>query len=342
MSAAEGAAGIDLIERAKALKGVALSDYYKTLGVEKKSSADEIKKAYRKLALKFHPDRNKGDKAAEDKFKKISEAYAVLSDDEKRRQYDLVGDANFHQRYSREDIFRNADFSSIFRDFDFGQGAGAQGAGFESILGRIFGGGGGGGFPGGAGRGVGTDPFAGARGFPGGGRGVQDVDFELTIGFQESYAGGERSLNLSLPDGGRFEGKIRIPAGVRDGGRLRLAGKGLTGHGGARGDLIVHIKVSEHPTLTRVEDDIELKLGLKLSEMLLGCQKDVDTLEGTKKVKIPPAVKPGTKVRLKGLGFPHPDQGGRGDFHVVVDVEVPKHLNAGQRAAAEELARQGL
>src|SRR3989338_7446725 len=135
-------------------------DYYKILGVDKKASVDEIKKVYRKLALEHHPDRNAGNKSAEEKFKKISEAYAVLSDSEKRRQYDTVGASGFHQRYSTDDIFRGADFSSIFDEM-------GGGGGFESIFGRMFGMGGGGGFRGGQ----------SAKG--------QDVEYSLQVSFDE-------------------------------------------------------------------------------------------------------------------------------------------------------------
>jgi curved DNA-binding protein len=319
-------------------------DYYKVLGVERGASADEIKKSYRKLALKYHPDRNK-EKDAEAKFKEISEAYAVLSDDEKRRQYDVVGDTRFHQQYSSEDIFRGTDFSSIFSDFDLG-GAG----GFETIFGRMFGGGGGGSFGsggfrrsgpgGGAGAGTAGFGFGGRPGFGGqGGRGEgQDLEYKLTIGFNEAFTGGERQLNLRLPDGTARELKIKIPAGVKDGGRLRLNGKGAPSpYGGAPGDLLVVIEVAEHPRFKRLDADVEAPITLKISEALLGVSKDVETLDGVKKVKVPAGVKPGTKIRLKGLGFPTPGKTGRGDFYAVVDLTVPDRLSKQQKSAVEAL-----
>ena len=307
-----------------------MADYYKTLEIDKGASSDAIKKAYRKLALKYHPDRNKGDQAAEEKFKEISEAYAVLSDDGKRQQYDRFGDTKFHQQYSQEDIFRGADFGSIFQEFNLG--------GMDSIFGRMFTGGGAAGFGGFGGMGGGHPGRRGHHAAKG-----QDVEVGLNIGFHEAFAGGERTLNLAIPGVGDCTFKVRIPKGARDGGRLRLAGKGpASPMGGPAGDLIVVLSVAPHPTLKRVDDDIECPVPLKLSEALLGTSRDVETLDGTKKVKIPAGVKPGTRVRLKGLGFPHPGKESRGDFYVVVELEIPKTLTQAQRHAAEALADANL
>jgi curved DNA-binding protein len=304
-----------------------LANYYKTLGVEKGASSDDIKKAYRKLALQYHPDRNKGDKQAEEKFKEISEAYAVLSDDQKRRQYDAFGDQRFHQQYSQEDIFRNTDFGTVFSEFDLGGGLG-------DIFSRIFGGQAGG--------------FAGAggfQGFPGGGRGGfggahggmkgQDVEYPLRIGFHEAFHGGERQISFKLSDGTARQLKVRIPKGAKDQGRLRVAGMGAESpYGGPAGDLIVVLEVSPHPQFERDGDDILAKVPLKISEALLGTTKDVETMDGVKKVKIPEGVKPGTKVRLKNLGFPRPGQSTRGDFYAVVEIQVPQKLTDSQKSAA--------
>lgn len=321
-----------------------MADYYKTLGVERGAGDDDIKKSYRKLALKYHPDRNKGDKQAEDKFKEISEAYAVLSDPEKKRQYDTVGDSNFHQRYSQEDIFRNTDFSSIFREFDLGGGESI----FSQIFGSAFAGGGGRGFSGfqgggfedfGSGAGPRTRGRRGAPQQPG-----QDIEYPLTIGFLDAFNGGERQISFSLSDGSRRDLKVRIPAGVRSGGKLRIAGQGVASpYGGPAGDLLVVIDVAAHPQYKRDGDDIETHLPLKLSEALLGGTHDVETLDGVKKLKVPAGVRPGTKLRLKGLGFPLPGQAERrGDFYVVIDLSIPRDLTAEQRAAAEALRQAGL
>lgn len=319
----------------------AVADYYKVLEVEKNASADAIKKSYRKLALKYHPDRNK-EKDAESKFKEISEAYAVLSDDTKRKQYDSFGDAQFHKQYSSEDIFRGTDFSSIFTDFDLGGGGGS---GFETIFSRMFGGGGGGaGSFGGGGfrRGGPGGGFGGQPGFGGPGGQArppgQDVEYKLTIGFHESFTGGERQISYRLGDGTSHELKVKIPAGVKDGGRLRIGGKGApSAYGGAPGDLLVAIDVAEHPRLKRVDSDVEVAMPLKISEALLGCSKDIETLEGLKKIKVPAGVKPGTKIRLKGLGFPTPGKAGRGDLYAVADLSVPDKLSKQQQTAVEAL-----
>lgn len=295
-----------------------MADYYKTLGISKGASDDEIKKSYRKLAMKYHPDRNPGDKAAEDQFKTISEAYAVLSDSDKRKQYDTFGDSKFHQQYSQEDIFRGADFHNIFGD-----------AGFDAsdIFSRIFGGGFGG--PG--------------RGFGGGPQKGQDLEYPLTIGFQDAYAGTEKQLSFRVSDGTTRDLTIRVPAGVKDGGRLRVAGKGAPSPmNGPAGDLFVVISVAGHPQYTRVGDNIEGKLPLKLTEALLGCRKDVTTLDGAKRIKIPSGVRPGTKIRLKDLGFPVPGKKHRGDFYAVVEYDVPEHLTAKQQELVNALAESGL
>ncbi len=308
-----------------------MADYYKTLGVEKGSTADEIKKAYRKLALKFHPDRNKGDKKAEEKFKEISEAYAVLSEDDKRKQYDQFGDQKFHQQYTQEEIFRNTDFSQIFREFNMG--------GFESIFGRMFGGGG-------APRGFGGGPegFEGFQPGMGGGRGGvpkgQDIEYPITISFHEAFGGGERQISFRLSDGSTRQLKVKIPKGAKNGAKLRVPGKGVESpYGGEPGDLLIVINVAPHPQFVRNGNDIEAKVPLKISEALLGAAREVETMDGVKKVKIPPGMKPGTHIRLKGLGFPvsGKDAHARGDFFVVVDLQVPDKLSAEQKHAVEAL-----
>lgn len=300
-----------------------MADYYELLGVKKSASDDEIKKSYRKLAMKYHPDRNPGNKQAEDKFKQISEAYAVLTDSEKRRQYDMFGDQKFHQNFSQEDIFRGADFRNIFTD------AGFDGA---DIFSRIFGAGFGG-FGGAQGRG----------GFGGGPVKGQDLEYPITISFHDAFSGADRHISFRTNDGTSRELTIKVPAGVREGGKLRVAGKGANSpYGGPAGDLYVVVSVAPHPAYSRVGDDIERKISLRLSDALLGCSKDVETMDGTKKVKIPAGVKPGTKIRLKGLGFPLPGKSIRGDFFAVVDYEVPEKLSSKQMDLVRSLAEAGL
>ncbi|MCX6118152.1 MAG: J domain-containing protein, partial [Proteobacteria bacterium] len=292
----------------------------KVLEVEKGANEDTIKKSYRKLAMKYHPDRNPGDKAAEDKFKKISEAYAVLSDAEKRKQYDAYGDSRFHQQYSQEDIFRGADFGNVFRDAGFDPG---------DIFSRIFGGSFGGGFGG---------------GFGGQNQKGQDLEYPISIGFNDAYHGVEKHISFKLTDGSTRDFTLKIPSGVRDGGKLRIQGKGAGSQfpGGRPGDLYVIVTVLNHHLYTRNGDDIEGKLQLKLSEALLGTSKDVETLEGPKKIKVPSGVKPGTRIRLKELGFPVPGQKRRGDFYAIVEYTIPPEFTPKQQELIASLAESGL
>lgn len=298
-------------------KEVFVEDYYDILGVKKGATDAEIKKAYRQLALKYHPDRNAGDKQAEEKFKKISEAYAVLSDAEKRKQYDTFGSTSFHQKYSTDDIFRGTDFQSIFQEFGMG------GNGFDSIFSQIFG-----------------------RGFSGGGprqQKGQDVEYPLTISFDDAYRGCEKQIAFSLSGGVQQNIKVRVPAGVKSGGRLRVAGKGAPSpYGGSNGDLYVIINIAEHPLYKRVNNHIETPLKLKISDAILGVSTTVDTPEGERRIKVPAGVKAGTKIRLKGLGFPSPTTGARGDLFAVVELHIPESLNATQLEAVEQLRTVGL
>ena len=193
---------------------MAQADYYKALGIEKGASADDIKKAFRKLAVKYHPDRNPDDKGAEDKFKELNEAYAVLSDPDKKQQYDTYGSNGFHKQYSQEDIFRGFDFSNAYKDM----GGGFGGGGSEDLFSRLFGGG----FARGA---------AGSRGgFRTGSAKGGDHEMELTISFRDAANGAEKQIAFRR-NGQREELKVKIPAGVDNGSRIRISGKGAPGEG---------------------------------------------------------------------------------------------------------------
>jgi curved DNA-binding protein len=297
---------------------VAQQDYYELLGLKKGATPEEIKKAYRKLAVKYHPDKNPGDKKAEDRFKEINEAYAVLSDPQKKAQYDQFGSAGFHQRYSQEDIFRGFNANDIFREFNLG--------GSDDIFSRIFGMGGG--FRQGGGRSM--------------SRKGQDFEMALVISFQEAFAGGEKRVAFNR-DGKNEEISVRIPAGIDTGAKLRLAGKGGAGFGGGpSGDLYLNVSVREDSRYSRDGVDILCKLQIPFSQACLGGSLEVPTLDGVKRIKTPAGIQPDTKIRLKGLGFPKKGGAERGDFFVTATVAVPEALNARQKALAEELAEAGL
>lgn len=293
-------------------------DYYEILGLKKGAAPDEIKKAFRKLAVKYHPDKNAGDKKAEDRFKEINEAYAVLSDPQKKSQYDQFGSAGFHQRYSQEDIFRNFNANDIFREFNLG--------GSDDVFSRIFGMGGG--FRQGGGRSM--------------SRKGQDFEMEVAISFMEAFSGGEKRIAFSR-EGRSEELSVKLPAGIASGARLRLSGKGGAGiGGGVNGDLYLNIVVREDSRYSRDGADILLPQQIPFSHACLGGSLDVETLDGTKRIKVPAGIQPDTKIRLKGLGFHQQGKGTRGDFYVVVKVRVPQTLSAQQKELIEKLGKEGL
>ncbi|MCF8033980.1 MAG: J domain-containing protein [Desulfarculaceae bacterium] len=318
-------------------------DYYKVLGVEKGASADEIKKAYRKLALKYHPDRNKGDKEAEDKFKEINEAYAVLSDPKKKQEYDTYGASGFKQRYSQEDIYRGSDISDILR----GMGLGGD------VFSQFFGGGGGRGgyrtytFHGGgpqAGPGAGGFDFNQAYGGMGGAppRG-NDLIYELPVSLEEVYHGGDKMVSYRVGDKTERV-SVKVPPGIESGKKLRLAGKGEPGPpGGSAGDLLIKINVLGHPLFKREGADLEITKTVPFSQAALGASLEVETPSGkTLKVKLPKGTQPGARLRLKGQGLPKFKGSGDGDLFVRVALEVPQRLSKEQKELLEKLAEEGL
>jgi curved DNA-binding protein len=321
-----------------------MKDYYKTLGVNKNTTPEDIKKAYRQLALKYHPDRNKGDKEAEEKFKEINEAYAVLSDPEKRRQYDMFGAEGFRQRYSQEDIFRGFDIGDILKDFGFGT---------SDIFSVLFGGGGGkrrrvkyttftgpfGQYTPGAGGPDYADYFARGGAGPSKGR---DMISDLTITLEEAAAGAEKLISIRR-DGKAEKIAVKIPPGIDTGKKLRVAGKGERGAGGGPpGDLYVRVQVQKHSLFRREGDDIYCDREIHFSEAALGTSIEVPTLNGIKKVKIPPGTSGNKKLRLKGEGIPYLKGKGKGDAYVRIVIKVPKKLNSKQKTLVEGLAKEGL
>jgi molecular chaperone DnaJ len=359
----------------------AVKDPYKTLGVDRKASDEEIKKAYRKLARQWHPDRNQGDPSAEERFKEIQEAYAVLSDPEKRKQYDSGGGF----------------FGGLGGGFDPG---GVRG-GFSNIgdiLSDLFGGGG---APGGGPAGGG---FAGpGAGRTRGGERGRDREVEVHLSFDQAMTGAQVSVSVPMSApcttcrgtgarpgtsprvcprcqgrGIESEGqglfsisqpcsecggtgakiddpcptcdgrgqtrqikryKANIPAGVRDGSRVRLAGKGESGlRGGPPGDLYVVTRVEESPVFKRKGDDLEVDVPITIVEAIRGATVEVPTLHGTKRIRVPAGTKHGTVQRLRGEGPPRLGGKGRGDIHYRLLIDVPSSLNREQQRAVDELA----
>ena len=302
------------------------SDYYKILGVSKKASDEEIKKAYRKLAMKYHPDHTKGDKTAEEKFKKISEAYAVLSDKKKRSQYDTFGSTGFQQRYSQEDIFKGFDFSDILREFGIG------GASFS--MGKR-----------------GGMRFAFENDSPFGTRARRrqaqikgsDLLYEIPLTIQEVATGTSKTVRLQ--HNGRSENvTIKIPKGMISGKKLRLAGKGQQSpYGGPPGDLYIQSKVLADPVYSVKGYNLYINREIKLSEALLGTSISVPTVEGKKlSLKIPAGTKHKTKMRLSGYGLPNMRSQEKGDLFVIIRIYLPKSLNDKQKSLIKQLAKAGL
>jgi len=349
---------------------MAKRDYYDVLGVEKNASADQIKSAYRKKAVKHHPDKNKGDKAAEEKFKEASEAYHVLSDSERKQNYDNFGHAAFENGGGGRGGFGNFDFSNHFSDI------------FEDFFGESFSGG-------------------GRRSRRSNNRG-SDLRYDLSISLEESYTGKKQDIKFSTSDKcdtcngsgskpghdagscsmcdghgqvrssqGFFtvqqtcpqcsgsgemitnpcgtcsgQGKkqaskrlsVTIPKGVDDGTRIRLAGKGEAGsRGGSSGDLYLFINVYSHELFKRSDENLFFECPISIADAALGTSMEIPTIDGGKaKIKIPSGTQSGKQFRLKGKGMPYMRGSGTGDLYVQVNTEVPVSLNKEQKELLEK------
>lgn len=296
-------------------------DFYAILGVSKEATAEEIKKSYRKLARQYHPDKNPGDEAAEQRFKDISEAHSVLSDPEQRQQYDAIRAMGSGARFS----------------------AGAPGsgtAGFEDIFGGLFG-----------------DRFSGAPG-TGGGRFGGGADFSDLFGgvgdrfgsrFGSSPKGADRTAKTTISFKGAVRGTtvglreangnvidVRIPPGIKEGQKVRVKGKGQQGPGGT-GDLLVEVSIQPHPFFERDGDNIRIHLPVTFDEAALGATVEVPTVHGEKvRIKVPAGTSSGRVLRLKGHGIRRKNS--QGDMLVVVDIHVPKELNDDALAAVKAYA----
>ncbi len=291
---------------------MAKRDYYEVLGVSKNASDDEIKKAYRKLAVKYHPDRNPGDKEAEAKFKEINEAHEVLSDKQKRARYDQFGHAgvggasgNPFGGGASGNPFGGFNYNGQSFNFDFG-GAG----GFEDILGSLFG-------------------FGGPR------RPRRGADYQtsVTLTFEEAIFGTTKEISAN---GENI--KVKIPAGIDDGMSIRLKGKGgdAPEGGSERGDLYVKVRVKPHKNLTREGAIILSEETISMVDAALGCEIDVETVDGKITMKVPAGTQSGTPFKLSGHGVPFRNDGDRGPHIVTVIVETPKNLTKKQKELLEE------
>ena len=367
-------------------------DYYEILGIQRSANKEEIKNSYRRLALQYHPDRNKSP-GAEERFKEISEAYAVLSDDEKRKRYDTYG------HVGAEEVFRGseANFDEVFRDMGFG--------GFRDIFEQIFGGGGRGGF--GSAR---NDPFGFGFSFGGGRKKGRDIIYDVELSLEEVLKGRKDEIELpklekcsncggsgsapgtkprkcSVCNGqgqtrrvysqnrfstfvslepcrtcqgqgeiidkpctvcsgsGRFKKnkklKLEIPAGVEDGMTLQLQGEGEPSENGIAGDLLIRVHVRPHSIFERLEDGHLLyNLNLKFTDLALGTDVKVPTLDGHEKLKIPQGTQPNTILNIRGKGLAHYGNYGRGDQLVRINVKIPTKLNDRQKLLLKELDKE--
>ncbi|MEE9435710.1 MAG: DnaJ C-terminal domain-containing protein [Candidatus Adiutricales bacterium] len=313
-------------------------NYYKILGVSRRAAPKEIKKTYRSLAIKYHPDKNKDNKKAEEKFKKISEAYAVLSDPEKRKQYDTFGHAGFQQQYSKEDIFRGFNPGDWFKEFGFGN---------ENIFSKTF-----------SGR-----QRSGQQSFRGTGGGMEDIfggfgrqsqrrpvhrrgdniSYDLHVSLAESIFGAERLVAFNKDDG-VAKITVKIPPGIQSGKKLRLAGKGHPSpDGGPPGDLLVAIHVTPHPEIKREGYNLVRDVNILPSEAILGTTVKVETLDGSVlNLKVPPGTKSHTRLRVKGYGVPRSKGGGRGDLFARLIINFPETLTERQKELLKALAEEGL
>jgi len=333
---------------------VEYKDYYKLLGVQKGATAKELKTAYRKLAKELHPDKNPGNKQSEARFKEVNEAYEVLSDADKRQKYDTLG-SNWQQAEQWQRAGGGAGQGQPFDWGQFGYGGQQAGAGrgggqrtmsqeeLEGLFGgsggfsdffHTFFGGTGGGFPGGAGARATQRPRRG-----------QDYEQPLSVTLEESFNGCLRVLESQSSDGKTRRLEVKIPAGVKDGSRVRMAGEGGPGVGaGPKGDLFLVTTIEPHALYQREDDDLRTELPVEVTTLVLGGEIQVPTLKGTKlALKVPPETQNGKVFRLSGQGMPVLGQASRrGDLFVEVRAVVPTNLTTKERQLFEELRKEEL
>ncbi len=298
-----------------------VQDFYQRLNVARGATADEVKKAYRKLAKQYHPDHNPGDKHAEEKFKALNEAFEVLSDPKKRRMYDEFGEdaAKLGWDESKAEQYRTYRSGGSSRGSGFPGGFSADGAGtdFESILAEMFG------------------QRRGAARRPAGPRAGGDVQATLDVTLMDAVLGAERQISLN---GKRLS--VKVPAGVETGSKIRLSGQGEPGdRGGPPGDLFLELTVAEHPLVRREGNDLYLDLPVTVGEAALGGEIHVPVFGGSVTVTLKPGTQSGTKLRLRGKGVPGMRGAPTGDFFLVVMVKLPEQLDDAARKAVQTLEK---
>jgi DnaJ-class molecular chaperone len=303
-------------------QGQTRRDPYTVIGVARDASTDVIKKAYRKLAQQYHPDRNADDPVAEEKFKEVSAAYTVLSDEQRRKDYDEFGDVALDPNFDAGKARRaGAQFGGFGGDFA------RNGGGFQDIgdFGNIF-----------------EDLFGGGGPRRPRARKGSNLEAELELDFMDAIQGSEQSLTLTRPEDGQRETlKVRIPPGVKEGGRIRLAGKGAPGMGGGpRGDLFAKVKIRPHPVFERDGNHIRMEAPISVVEAVNGATIEIPTLDGRVQLRIPPGTDGGSKLRLKGKGVPGRKGKTAGDLFVTVKIRVPRELDDEQREQLDALLEQ--
>ena len=303
-------------------------DYYQTLEVPKTAAPEEIKKAFRKLARKFHPDTAKDKKAAEEKFKEINEAYEVLGDPEKRKKYDEFGPdwqqtgppPGWQQRGAGPGAGGMRGGPSGGVEFEFG------GTGFSDFFEQMFGGGSSGG-------------RGGYRSFEERPQRGEDVEADIMVTLEEALHGSTRPISFRRGDSQKIETyTVKIPKGIREGQRIRLAGQGGSGaSGGGSGDLYLRVKLQRHPAFEVDGSDLVYDLEVPAWDAVLGCDVHVPTLQGRAKLKLPPGTPSGKKLRLPGMGLPIKD-GNRGDLYAIVAITVPESVDSEEKSLWEKIA----